>query len=183
MTATFPGGDGLDVRVPGLPAGSPIVQPASVRTVDYTVPFGEFGGVGGSGFTLTATDFAAAPATTISQLTAAGKTSFSPVLQKITPLETFTVGGVSYTIQVAALDTTNDSVTNYDTLVFLRQHQWHSARSLHVAFNRAGLCQGQRSPVQPFLSGRKSQESGLRVLRDHAGSRSLHRSSCALHGK
>ena len=62
VTATFPGGDGLDVRVPGLPAGSPIVQPASVRTVDYTVPFGEFGGLGGSGFTLAATDFAVAPA-------------------------------------------------------------------------------------------------------------------------
>jgi predicted AlkP superfamily pyrophosphatase or phosphodiesterase len=118
VTATFPGGDGLDVRVPGLPAGGPIVQPASVRTVDYTVPFGEFGGVGGSGFTLAATDFAVAPAMTIAQLTAAGKTSFSPVLQKVTPLESFAVGGVSYTIQVAALDTTNDSVTNYDTLVF-----------------------------------------------------------------
>jgi hypothetical protein len=117
VTATFPGGDGLDVKVPGL-ANSPIVQPASLRTVDYTVPFGEFGGVGGSGFTLTASDFGLAPATTVNQLAAAGKTSFSPVLQKVTPLETFTVGGVSYTIQVATLDTTNDSQTNYDTLVF-----------------------------------------------------------------
>src|SRR5262249_1068243 len=35
-----------------------------------------------------------------------------------TPLETFSVGGQSYTIQVAALDTTNDGHTNYDTLVF-----------------------------------------------------------------
>ena len=40
------------------------------------------------------------------------------MLQKKTPLEVFAVGGVSYTIQVAALDTTNDSITNYDTLVF-----------------------------------------------------------------
>src|SRR5262249_37692312 len=47
-----------------------------------------------------------------------GHVSFSPVLQKTTPLETFTVGGVNYTIQAAALDTTNDGVTNYDTLVF-----------------------------------------------------------------
>jgi predicted AlkP superfamily pyrophosphatase or phosphodiesterase len=115
--ATFLGADGLDLRVPGLP-GSPIIQPAAVRTVDYTVPFGEFGGVGGAGFALTATDFAMAPAMTTSQLTAAGKTSFSPVLQKVLPLETFTVGGVSYIIQVAALDTTNDSTANYDTLVF-----------------------------------------------------------------
>ena len=65
VDSDLPGGDGLDVRVPGLPSGSPIIQPASVRTVDYTVPFGEFGGVGGSGFTLTATDFAGAPATTV----------------------------------------------------------------------------------------------------------------------
>lgn len=118
VTATWPGGDGVDVRVPGLPSPSPIIQPSSVRTVDYTVPFGEFGGVGGSGFVLTATDFSAAPSTTVDQLTAAGKQSFSPVLQKTSELEHFTVGGVSYSIQVAALDTTNDRKVNYDTLVF-----------------------------------------------------------------
>ena len=118
VAATFPGGDGLDVRVPRPPAGSPIVQPAAARTVDYTVPFGESGGVGGAGFTLTATDFAVAPAMTISQLTSAGKMSFSPVLQKVLPLESFAVGGVNYIIQVAALDTTSDGATNYDTLVF-----------------------------------------------------------------
>jgi hypothetical protein len=117
VTATFPGGDGLDVKVPGL-SNSPIIQPSSVRTVDYTVPFGEFGGVGGKGFTLTSTDFSLAPSTTIDQLTAAGKSSFSPVLQTTLPLEAFIVGGVSYTIEVAALDTTDDNVTNYDTLVF-----------------------------------------------------------------
>src|SRR5262249_58591414 len=38
VTATFPGGDGLDVRVPGL-ARSPIVQSAAKPTVDYTEPF------------------------------------------------------------------------------------------------------------------------------------------------
>lgn len=118
VTATWPGGDGVDVRVPGLPSPSPIIQSSSVRTVDYTVPFGEFGGVGGSGFVLTAADFSTAPSTTVDQLTAAGKQSFSPVLQKTTALETFTVGGVSYSIQVAALDTTNDHKVNYDTLVF-----------------------------------------------------------------
>ena len=118
VTATWPGGDGVDVRVPGLPSPSPIIQSSSLRTVDYTVPFGEFGGVGGSGFVLTAADFSAAPSTTVSQLAAAGRTSFSPVLQKTLPLETFTVGGISYAIQVAALDTTNDQNVNYDTLVF-----------------------------------------------------------------
>jgi predicted AlkP superfamily pyrophosphatase or phosphodiesterase len=118
VTATFPGGDGLDIPVPGIASGSPILQTSDLRTVDYTVPFGEFGGVGSRGFALTTSDFTAAPAFMTSQLTAAGKVSYSPVLQKKTPLEVFAAGGVSYTIQVAALDTTNDAITNYDTLVF-----------------------------------------------------------------
>jgi len=117
IAATFPGADGLNVTVPGL-TNSPIIQPASERTVDYTVPFGAFAGVGGQGFTLTAADFSPAPGTIVSQLTAAGKTVFSPVLQKTTALETFTTGGVTYNIQVAALDTTNDNKVDYDTLVF-----------------------------------------------------------------
>src|SRR5262249_55187700 len=118
VAATFPGADGADIRAPGLPATSPILQPASERTVDYTVPFGELGGAGAQGFPLTAADFSSAPALTTSQLTAAGHPSFSPVLQKTTPLETFSVGGVSYTIEVAALDTTNNGTVDYDTLVF-----------------------------------------------------------------
>jgi len=117
VTATFPGGDGLDVRVPGDPSGT-IVQPATERTVDFTVPFGAFGGIGAQGFTLAAADFSVAPAATVTQLTAAGRPSFSPVVQKTTPLETFTVGGASFTVHVAALDTTDDGAVNYDTLVF-----------------------------------------------------------------
>jgi hypothetical protein len=117
VTATFPGGDGVDVRVPGDPSAT-IVQPAAERTVDFTVPFGAFGGLGAQGFTLAAADFSAAPATTTAQLAAAGRTSFSPVVEKTTPLETFTVGGASFTIRVAALDTSDDGAVNYDTLVF-----------------------------------------------------------------
>jgi predicted AlkP superfamily pyrophosphatase or phosphodiesterase len=117
VTATFPGGDGVDVRVPGDPAGT-IVQPASERTVDFTVPFGAFGGIGAQGFTLTAADFTAAPDATVTQLSAAGRAGFSPARQKTTALETFTVGGTTFTMHVAALDTTDDGVVNYDTLVF-----------------------------------------------------------------
>ena len=116
-TATFPGGDGLDIRVPGL-QDSPIVQPAAQRTVDYTVPFGAFGGVGARGFSLAAADFSPAGAILVAELAAAGRSSFSPIQQKITPLESFAVGGVSYQILVAALDTSNDGLVNYDTLVF-----------------------------------------------------------------
>jgi len=113
-TATWPGGDGVNVTVPGIPQ-SPIVQPAAERTVTYTVPFGSATAPFQKGFPLTAASFTAAPAQTIADLVTAGHTSFSPVLQAT--LETFTSGGQSYDIKVAALDTTNDGSTNYDTLV------------------------------------------------------------------
>ncbi|MBR8838417.1 MAG: alkaline phosphatase family protein [Stigonema ocellatum SAG 48.90 = DSM 106950] len=115
VAATFPGADGADITVPGR---TNLVQSADKRTVDYTVPFGAFAGVSAQGFSLTAADFSAAPKTIIQQLKAARKKSYSPVLQKTTALENFTVGGVNYTIQVAALDTSNDHIVNYDTLVF-----------------------------------------------------------------
>lgn len=114
VAATFPGADGVDIIVPGATATT--VQPRALRTVDYTVPFGEFNGLGGKGFTLGAADFAVASAATVNALAAAGHPSFGPVRQAA--LETFTADGGSYNIQVAALDTTNDGVTNYDTLVF-----------------------------------------------------------------
>src|SRR5262245_48820406 len=113
VAATFAGADGADIRI-----GSTVGQPAADRTVDYTVPFGAFAGVGAQGFTLATAQFSAAPAQTTSDLVAAGHPSFSPVLQKTTALEAFSVGGQTYTIQLAALDTTNDGLTNYDTLVF-----------------------------------------------------------------
>ena len=113
-TATWPGGDGLNVTVPGRDP-SIIVQPASERTVTYTVPFGAATAPFQKGFPLTAASFSPAPAQTVADLSAAGHTSHSTVLQA--DLETFTSGGQSYSIKVAALDTTNDSTTNYDTLV------------------------------------------------------------------
>ncbi|CAL1239597.1 alkaline phosphatase family protein [Candidatus Methylocalor cossyra] len=120
VTATFPGSDGVDVKVPGL-AGSPVIQPAQYRTVDYTIPYGTATAPFQKGFTLGASDFTAAPAATVSQLAAAGRTSFSPVLEA--HLETFTSSGVPYAIKVAALDTSNDGRINYDTLVLFDQAQ------------------------------------------------------------
>lgn len=116
VAATFPGADGVDVRIPGL-ANSPIIQPANRRTVSYTVPFGAFAGVGASGFSLTAANFSAASSQIVSQLNNAKRVSYSPI-QQAALNDRFTVGGVSYDIQVAALDTSNDRKTNYDTLIF-----------------------------------------------------------------
>jgi Type I phosphodiesterase / nucleotide pyrophosphatase len=112
-TATWPGGDGVDVRVPGFP--TIVVQPASERTVTYTVPFGSATPPFQRGFPLTAANFLPAPAQTIADLITAGHPSFSSVLQA--DLETFSSGGQNYAIKVAAIDTTDDSTTNYDTLV------------------------------------------------------------------
>jgi len=118
VCATFPGADGLDVVVPGT--NGAVVQPSSERTVDYTVPFGESSGVFEKGFTLVATDFGSVPQSTIDQLNQAG-VKFYQVKQKTTALDTFFLTGpggarVNYTIQVAALDTTNSG--SFDTLVF-----------------------------------------------------------------
>ena len=123
IAATFPGADGLDVKIPGRD-DSPIVQPASERTVDYTVPFGAFGGVAARGFSLTASDFSDAASTIATQLASAGKQSFSPI--KVAAIETIpaigsgslTGGGAAYNLQTAAIDTTDDRTVNYDTLVF-----------------------------------------------------------------
>src|SRR5262249_47467273 len=100
VTAAGPGGDGVDVRVPGA-SNNAIVQPALERTVDYTIPFGAFSpligvpGNGAQGFQLGAASFSPAPDSTVNQLQAAGKSSFSPVLQKTTFLETLATGGAT----------------------------------------------------------------------------------------
>ncbi|NJR76084.1 MAG: phosphodiesterase [Scytonema sp. CRU_2_7] len=117
VAATFPGADGADISVPGL-TNSPIVQPASKRTVDYTIPYGAFAGASAKGFSLTEADFADVTQTILDQLKKAGKVSYSPVLGTNKSFDKFTVGGVNYDIQVATLDTTDDKIVNYDTLVF-----------------------------------------------------------------
>ena len=129
VTATWPGGDGVDVRI-----NNTIVQAATpTRTTDYTVPFGAFGGVGAVGFTRTAADFIAASAALVAQLTAAGRQSFSPVQVTKTPVETVfcapagvngtcgngsVAGWLRFDITAATLDTTNDGAINYDTIAF-----------------------------------------------------------------
>lgn len=117
VAATWPGADGATINAPGIvPTTS--LQTAVNRTVDYTIPFGAFAGPGATGFKLLAADFSTAPPSTIDQLTAAGRRFYGEVMQKTTALESFTSNGVTFTIQVAALDTVNDGRSRYDTLVF-----------------------------------------------------------------
>lgn len=128
VSATWPGADGADIKINGTTVQA--AQP--LRVVNYTVPFGAFGGLSATGFVLTAGQFSA-DATVTAQLSAAGQFSYSPVLATA-PFETFTCSSsqtatcssnptpsatfdLKYEMRVAALDTTNDGVTNYDTLV------------------------------------------------------------------
>jgi type I phosphodiesterase/nucleotide pyrophosphatase len=131
VTATWPGADGADIRINNV-----IVQAAQpIRVTDYTVPFGAFGGLGAVGFTLSATNFAP-DAVVTSQLQAAGHFSYSPILATPTPIETFSCSSLTpalcttaltldlkFEMRVAALDTTNDGVVNYDTLVVFEKTQ------------------------------------------------------------
>src|SRR5262245_7670626 len=132
VTATWPGADGADIRINNV-----LVQAATpTRVTDYTVPFGAFGGLGATGFTLAATNFSPDPAVA-AQLQAAGRFSFSPILATA-PFEMFSCSSAvnatcttsttspldrKFEMRVAALDTTNDGVVNYDTLVFFEKTQ------------------------------------------------------------
>jgi len=176
-TATWPGGDGLDVTVPGLNP-SPIVQPAAERTVTYTVPFGAATAPFQKGFSLNAASFSPAPPATVADLITAGHTSFSPVLQA--DVEAFNSGGQSYSIKVAALDTTNDGTTNYDTLVMFDANHG----SILGPFTATPLGTGP-AYIQPstkisslfYLEGHSNK--GGPLLRFAALARSFHRADCA----
>jgi predicted AlkP superfamily pyrophosphatase or phosphodiesterase len=130
VAATWPGADGADIAINGV-----VVQPAQpTRVTDYAVPFGAFGGVGAVGFSLTSASFAPDAGVT-AQLQLAGHFSFSPILATA-PFETFSCSSAAtatcttattldlkFEMRVAALDTTNDGVVNYDTLVFFEKTQ------------------------------------------------------------
>lgn len=129
VTATWPGSDGADIRITGT-----LVQAAEpTRTNDYTVPFGAFGGLGAVGFTRSAADFADASPTLVAQIAATGRSSFSPIMETTSPVEAVFCGPTTssscgttdafertlrYDLEVAALDSTDDGLANYDTLVF-----------------------------------------------------------------
>jgi phosphodiesterase/alkaline phosphatase D-like protein len=117
VAATFPGADGATITVPALP-DNPVIQSAADRTVTYTVPFGANAGVFEKGFSLGAAAFVpdGGAMTVTSQLAAIGITSRSGVVKIANPNDSFAVGGVAYSIRVAAIDTT--TAGQYDTLVF-----------------------------------------------------------------
>jgi predicted AlkP superfamily pyrophosphatase or phosphodiesterase len=164
-TATWPGGDGANISI-----NNTIVQAAQpTRVVDYTVPFGAFGGIGAQGFTLDRSKFASDPAVTAA-IQAAGRSSFSPILATSAPIETFSCSSaqtatctnaatldVKFAIRAAALDTTNDGRVNYDTLVFFDTTRGITAGPFHApstgpAYAKLG---GENAPFYFEGSGAK----------------------------
>ena len=140
VTATWPGGDGANIAI----NGTTVQTAVPTRTVEYTVPFGAFGGIGAQGFDLTSAAFAA-DQTIQDELATAGHPSYSPV--QTAAVETIfcapdtasscgTTNGsgrtLQYTMKVAALDTTDDGNTNYDSLVFYRAEDGITAGPFHI---------------------------------------------------
>ncbi len=159
IAATFPGADGANITVPGLP-NSPIVQSADERTVDYTVPFGAFAGAAAKGFSLNASDFDVAPQSVQDQLKAIGKSGFSPILETKKPIDQFTVGGVNYSIEVAALDTTDNGALDYDTLVFFDQTQGIQAGPFITPSTGAAFVKASDQKSSPFYLEGSSTKAG-----------------------
>ena len=126
VAATWPGADGATISVNGVVAQ----QAEPTRVVDFTVPFGAFGGLGTVGFSLTASDFKPDHAIAMA-IRASGHPSYSQVRVTPEPIEIFSCSSsatatcststpldVTYRMRVAVTDTTDDGVVNYDTLVF-----------------------------------------------------------------
>jgi len=128
VTATWIGADGEDIRV----AGTSVQSPVPMRTADYSVPFGAFGGIGARGFVLGASDFTAGDPRLAGQLEASGHRTYSPLRVTRRPIETVFCAAAStgacgatdaagrtlrYELTVGALDTTNNEIADYDMLV------------------------------------------------------------------
>lgn len=126
VAATWPGADGATVSINGAVAQA--AEPS--RLVDYTVPFGAFAGISTAGFSLDRGAFSE-DKDVAQAVKATGRTSYSKILstgvvdafscasQLPATCSTGTPGlDVGYQIRVAALDSTDDGVKNYDTLAF-----------------------------------------------------------------
>ncbi len=189
VAATFPGADGADVKLPGVEQ-SPVIQSKEVRTVDYTVPFGAFGGIGARGFSLDAADFTVDAAQAAAGLNTLGIQSFSDV--RVAALETVPATGQgsltggstnSYNLQVAAIDTTNDNVTSYDELiVFDANRGIEAATTANAPSTGSAFLNSTDQTISPFyfegstnkigasfvLSNVASDLSTVRLLRTSA---------------
>ena len=71
------------------------------------------------------------------------------------------MGGVTYTIQVAALDTTDDSTVNYDTLVFFDQAARHPAGPFALPSTGPAYVRASDGESSPFFLEGSSNKAGV----------------------
>lgn len=157
VAATFPGADGATIRLPGVDP-APVIQSNDVRTVDYTVPFGAFGGLGAKGFSLDASNFTIEAGEAIDDLEDLGIRSFSEV--RVAELEDIPAqgqgsltGGSSntYDLQVAAIDTTDDRVTNYNQLIVFDANRGIEAPTDVAPSTGSAVLNTYNQTISPFF--------------------------------
>jgi len=119
VSATFPGADGVNVTLPG---SNPVVlQPASERTVSYTVPFGSSTGAPyyATGYDLNASNFSPASTTIQSQLTNAGISYVGT--PQVANINNYTNVTTPVNLQAVAISTKTPG--NFDSLVFFNSNK------------------------------------------------------------
>ncbi|MEP0924270.1 alkaline phosphatase family protein [Leptolyngbya sp. FACHB-711] len=135
-----------------------MIQSSNVRTVDYTVPFGTFGGLGARGFSLDAADFTVDANEAITDLTALGIQSFSDV--KVAELEDIPAqgqgsltGGSSnaYNLQAVAIDTTDDRVVNYNQLIVFDANRGIEALTGNAPSTGSAVLNTYDQTISPFF--------------------------------
>ena len=83
-------------------------------------------------------NFTPATQATIDRLKTAQQTSFSPIQIINKSLDKFTVNGVNFDFQFAAIDTTNDGKVNYDSIVVYDAVAGIKADSSNIATLKVG---------------------------------------------
>lgn len=174
VTSTWIGADGEDIRI----GGTTVQAPTPMRTADYSVPFGTFGGVGARGFVLRKSDFAPAPAQRVSQLEAAGRRTFSPFLMTSQPIETIFCAPAGagicgtteesgrtrrYELMVGAIDSTDNQITDYDTLIVFDGRSAIAAGPFSAPSTGPAYIQRGGSSASFFFEG-SSSRVGTRVF-------------------
>ncbi|NJN88402.1 MAG: hypothetical protein HC881_21575, partial [Leptolyngbyaceae cyanobacterium SL_7_1] len=157
VAASFPGADGADVLKPG---SAEVLQSHTLRTVDYTVPFGGYGEVGSRGFQLTAAEFMPASEVLTAQLEQNGTRSFSPARQTRKPIDRFILDNKLYKLQLVAIDRTDDQQANYDTLVFFDPNQGLQPESTQLPKTGSTVMSVSEASKPFYIEG--SPEAGTR---------------------
>ena len=180
--ATFPGADGLDIRIPGL-ANSPIVQRAAERTVDYTVPFGAFGGIGAQGFSLVGGEFLARARLDRHSARAGGPNVLESRRCRRRRRSRPSRWAASRTTSASPRSTPQRRAGQLRHAGLLRRASGHHRRTVRASVDRPRVRARIRRRSAPFYLEGSSSKAGVGVLREPAGARSVQRAIRPLLGQ